>query len=98
MKVSKIIPLLKSGKPNFLIEGYRPINVLGPLDKLFQEHFKNHMMAFFDQNNIISPMHHGGRKGHGTISALSLMLNFLQIQKDKKYDNHYFINRFKCCI
>ena len=41
------------------------------------------MMAFFDQNNIISPMHHGGSKGHGTISALSLILNFLQIQKEK---------------
>ena len=46
LRISKIIPLLKSGKPSHIIDGYRPVNILGPIDKLFQEHLKNNLEGF----------------------------------------------------
>ena len=41
------------------------------------------MTSFFDLHGVISKYHHGGRKGHGTVSALSMILDFLQIQKEE---------------
>ena len=35
LKVSKILPILKPNKNQDNIEGYRPINILGPIDKIF---------------------------------------------------------------
>ena len=77
LRVSEIIPLLKSGKPSHIIDGYCPVNVLGPIDKLFQEHLKNNLEGFLDSHKIISKFHHGGRKGHSTTTALAMIQNFL---------------------
>ena len=38
VQISKILPLLKPKKDKFEIESYRPVNVMGPVEKLFQEH------------------------------------------------------------
>merc|ERR1712030_57162 len=69
MKTSKIIPLHKPGN--------RPINILGPVDKIYQEHIKINLTSFLETNNIISKFHHGGRKKHGTQTALAMIMNNL---------------------
>ena len=80
MKISKIVPLLKPNKNKFTIEGYRPINLLGPIDKIYQEHIKINLNDFLELNQIISPKHHGGRKGYGTTTSLTVI-------SDKLYQN-----------
>ena len=40
IKLNKILPTLKPDKDKFLMESYRPINILHPVDKLYQEHVK----------------------------------------------------------
>ena len=47
LKTSRIIPLLKPDKSTNEIAGYRTINILGPIDKLYQQHPKDNMTAFF---------------------------------------------------
>ena len=82
LKVSKIIPILKPGKNKFEIGSYRPINISHPIDKLYQEFVKNHLLSFLNVNNIIVKNHQGGLKKHGTDTALSLILNYLYINKE----------------
>ena len=53
LKVSKIIPILKPGKNKFEIGSYRPINISHPIDKLYQEFVKNHLLSFLNVDNII---------------------------------------------
>ena len=62
LKVSKIIPILKPGKNKFEIGSYRPINISHPIDKLYQEFVKNHLLSFLNVNNIIVKNHQGGLK------------------------------------
>ena len=82
LKISKIMPILKPNKDKFNISSYRPINILNPIDKLYQEHAKTNLTSFLEINNIILDNHHGGRKRHGTDTALSLILNYLYINKE----------------
>ena len=82
LKISKIMPILKPNKDKFTIDSYTPINILHPIDKIYQEHVKTNLTSFLEINNIILTNHHGGRKGHGTDTALSLILNYLYINKE----------------
>ena len=59
LKVNKMLPTLKPGKDKYLIDSYRPINILHPFDKLYQEHVKNYLFDFLIENNIILPNHQG---------------------------------------
>ena len=53
MKVSKIVPLLILGKNKFFMDGYRPINILGPIDKKYQEHLKVNLMGFLQEKLLL---------------------------------------------
>ena len=46
LKVSKILPILKPSKDMYDISGYRPINILGPVDKILQNHIKDDLVTF----------------------------------------------------
>ena len=76
------MPTLKPDKDKFLMESYRPLNILHPVDKLYQEHVKNNLYSFTMENNIILPFHHGGLKNHGTDTALATILDNLYKQKE----------------
>ena len=67
LKISKINPILKPGKNKFEIGSYRPINISHPIDKLFQEYFKNHLLGFLNSNNILLKNHQGGLKNMALI-------------------------------
>ena len=82
VKLNKILPTLKPDKNNFLMESYRPINILHPVDKIYQEHVKNHLYNFAIENKIILPYHHGGMKKHGTDTALATILDNLYKHKE----------------
>ena len=87
VQISKILPLLKPKKDKFEIESYRPVNVMGPVEKLFQEHIKIHLTEFLSQNGVILESHHGGIKYHGTDTALVTVMNQLYENRDKKLNS-----------
>ena len=72
-RILKVLLLLKQGKSPMDPSGYRPISNLSVFDKLIQEWFKNHLVKFLEDNNVILPNHHGGLKGHGTLNAKNHM-------------------------
>ena len=47
LKISKIMPILKPNKNKFTVDSYRPINILHPIDKIYQEHVKINLTSFF---------------------------------------------------
>ena len=87
IQLSKILPLLKPHKDKFEIESYRPVNIMGPVEKLFQEHIKIHLIQFLNDNGVILESHHGGMKNHGTDMALVTVINQLYVNRDKKINS-----------
>ena len=69
MKVSRVIPILKPGKPDDNLDSFRPINNLNPLEKIIEECIKSQMEKFVKDKNVIPPEHHGARKSHNTLTA-----------------------------
>ena len=59
-KVTKIIPILKPGKPADQIESYRPINCLPTLEKLLEGWILQALNEWMEKCNLLSPHHHGG--------------------------------------
>ena len=49
LKVSKIIPILKPGKPSTNIDSFRPVNCLPAIEKLVEEWLKINLTIFFNQ-------------------------------------------------
>ena len=74
-KIDCITPKHKSGKPIYNIGSYRPLNNLCTTEKVVEEYIIIHLEKFLIENNIINKNHHGGRKGHSTITALNQILN-----------------------
>ena len=60
LKMSRILPILKSGKDKFSKESYRPISNLHCIEKIFEQHIKTHFDKYCEENNIILKNHHGG--------------------------------------
>ena len=83
LKLSRITPLLKPDKKINDIASYRNINNLPCVEKLVEQHIANHLNKYLNDNNILHPNHHGGRKGHSTASALLQITNQLNINYDK---------------
>merc|ERR1712215_484291 len=78
-KIDKIAPKHKTGKPIYDMGSYRPINNLCTIEKIIKEYFIGHLSIFHTENDIINNNHHGGRKGHSTITALNQILNTIHI-------------------
>ena len=71
LKISKIIPIRKPGKPENEKESHRPINILPTVDKLIEAIMRTQLEDYFERNNLIPDSHHGGRRMHSTITAMT---------------------------
>merc|ERR1711867_72441 len=65
-KVTKIIPILKAGKPADLIDSYRPVNCLPTLEKLTESWLLRAITGWTESANLISHNHHGGHQNFST--------------------------------
>ena len=65
-KCSRVIPLLKPGKPADQAKSYRPVSLLSPLIKLLE----TSMLPFVLESFSHAEHRHGFRKGHSTNTAL----------------------------
>ena len=89
LEYAKIVPLHKSG-PTYLPTNYRPIFILSPFAKIFEQLIHEKLHTFFTKNNIISSQQNGFRKNHSTSLAVLDLLSVLQQNKDK--------GKIGCCI
>ena len=64
-KCSRVIPLLKPGKPADQAKSYKPVSLLSPLIKLLE----TSMLPFVLESFSHAEHQHGFRKGHSTTTA-----------------------------
>ena len=75
-KKSQIIPLKKKPTLNDLnCSSYRPVNLLPIPGKILEKAVFNQLVTYLEENKLIHPNHHGGRKEHSTTTALVQMYN-----------------------
>ena len=68
-KNATIVPLFKGGvKEN--VSNYRPVSLLPIPGKLLERVIHDHIMTFFEKNNLISNMQNGFRKNRSTLSSV----------------------------
>ena len=72
-KISRILPLSKPKKKISELESYRPINNLPCLEKIFEEYFKQCLVIFLNNNDVINNDHHGAIQQHSTVTALTMI-------------------------
>ena len=86
MKNAIIKPLHKKEDVND-IGNYRPISLLPVLSKVFEKSATNQLIKYLEENSLISPSQHAYRKGHGTTTCLTELLNHV----------HKIVDQKKCC-
>ena len=68
LKVARVIPIHKKGDAQIL-NNFRPISILPPLNKIFEKLIYKRMMNFITENHLLSPNQFGFRKGMDTGQA-----------------------------
>ena len=92
LKVSKVIPILKSGKDPTSIDSFRPVNCLPAVEKLVEEWFKTNLLEYFESNKLINDHHHGGRKNYSTVTAKASIEHNLY----KNYEDNMITGILSC--
>ncbi len=82
-KSAMFMPLLKGGDPSDL-NNYRPISKLPVLAKVFESMVNDQMKENLLNHNILNAFHSGFRAGHSTITATTLVTNYLITALDKR--------------
>ncbi len=82
-KISKIIPLFKSGCVTSP-DNYRPISLLSSFSKVFEKVVCTRLTDFLDANNLLSESQFGFRKEHSTLHPLILFSNHITRALEKK--------------
>ena len=78
LKIAKVIPLHKANDPT-LATNYRPISLLNCFGKLFEKLIFKQLSSFLDENEILTNMQNGFRKGRNVdISISNLMKNVVE--------------------
>ena len=81
LKNTRILPIKKRGKPQELLDSFRPINNLNPMEKIVEEAIRVRINRHLEKNNIIPRNHHGSREGHSTQTATMGVENILKKNK-----------------
>jgi hypothetical protein len=73
-KISRVTPVFKKGNKH-LVSNFRPISLLCPADKVMEMIVNDAIVAYLDENNLISPNQHGFCKAKSTVTQLLVTLN-----------------------
>ena len=83
MKISKTIPIYKSGDEHSL-NNYRPISLLPAFSKILEKLMYKRLINFLDKNKLIYKHQYGFRKKHSTIHPIIQFLsNTFEALEDK---------------
>ena len=69
LKIAKVTPIFKKGN-HLLPNNYRPISVLGHINKIYEKLLFSRLSTHFNQNNLLYKYQYGFREGHSTTHAL----------------------------
>ena len=86
-KISRIFPISKQDKPKHLISSYRPINNLTCIEKIVEHYIKEKLEEYFENNKILQNEHHGGRRDHSTLTALTKINNSIYLNGEKGFSS-----------
>ena len=74
LKIAEVIPIFKSGSKSD-INNYRPISLLSPFSKTFENHIYNQLNSFIKENNIFHKIQYGFREDSSTELAVSQIVD-----------------------
>ena len=69
-KMGTIVPLFKSGKKDD-VSNYRPVSLLPVPGKILEKIVHSHLVAFFENNNLLCERQGGFRKDHSTLGSIA---------------------------
>jgi hypothetical protein len=70
-KYAKVVPLLKAqDKSPLACSSYRPVSLLPVLSRVVEKLLFAQLSCYLEENNLLHPNHHGGRRLHNTTTAL----------------------------
>ena len=72
-KESIMVMLPKPGKSPRQVENYRPISLLNLPSKVLEKIVNTRLLAFIDENGLVSKEQHGFRRGMGTDTATAVI-------------------------
>lgn len=86
-KIAKVIPIHKTGSKDD-VSNYRPISLTCTVGKLLEHIILKHITSYVKQENILSPVQHGFRRGLSTITQLLELTHdlFQSIDNQKQVD------------
>ena len=84
LKRSRILHIKKEGKSGIERDFYRPINNLSAVDKIIEEVMRRQLDNYFESNHLIAPNNHGGRKGHSTLTAHTMIQSINSTNMDNR--------------
>ena len=82
-KVAKVIPLHKKGDQSDPAN-YRPISLLNPLGKLFEELLHKRMVKFGEKEKILTSTQYGFRSIRSCVDAISTVTEYIRTEIDRK--------------
>ena len=85
MKISKVIPILKSCD-NSILSNYRPISLLSQFSKILEKLFERRLSCFLEKNLILNNSQYGFRHYRSTLTAL--------VNNNNGYFKCYFFSIF----
>ena len=81
-KAARIVPLLKSGKPE-LMDNYCPISILPIASKILEKAVHIQLHSFLTANNLLSPYQFGFRKQHSMEKACISLTDTIRHSMDQ---------------
>ena len=84
MKVSRCIPIFKSGSP-FSLDNFRGVVMINSFSKIFEKIFSDRLTEFLDDNNFFIDTQFGFRRKISTTHAITAILNEItnKLNEDK---------------
>lgn len=83
LKLTKITPILKSGKPD-QPTNYRPICIVPVIDKIIEKIVNSELLEYLETNNILNNKQYGFRNKSNTNTALFDFISLIQNNLDKR--------------
>ena len=80
-KDALVIPIPKTGDLS-KVKNFRPISLSPIPGKMLEKLVHTQLMSFFEENEILTNVQHGFRKGHSTVHSIAQLVNHVSAKMD----------------